>query len=94
MQIFSNPQKSKMAVKPGKVETVDPKDEKWQAIQEQRLQARMVKPGHRRLFTKLLEKKLKKNKEKFILEKKRKRIDDEVKQVKKQTKRAAKKAAA
>lgn len=83
-----------MAVKAGKVETVDPKNEKWQEIQEQRLQARMVKPGHRRLFTKLLEKKLKKNKEKFILEKKRKRIDDQTKQQKKQDKRAAKKAAA
>ena len=83
-----------MAVKPGKVEKVDPKDVKWQEIQEQRLQARMVKPGHRRLFTKLLEKKLKKNKEKFILEKKRKRIDEQTKVQKKQEKKAAKKAAA
>lgn len=79
-----------MAVKPGEVLKEDPQAEKKQSIQEQRLQARMVKPGHRRLFTKLLEKKLKKNKEKFILEKKRKRIDEEVKQTKKANKKAAK----
>lgn len=81
-----------MAVKPGQVQPVDPMDDKRQTIQEQRLQARMVKPGHRRLFSKLLEKKLTKNKEKFILEKKRKRIDDQQKQQKKSVKRAAKNA--
>lgn len=81
-----------MAVKPGQVVPVDPLDEKRQTIAEQRLQARMVKPGHRRLFSKLLEKKLTKNKEKFILEKKRKRIDDQQKQQKKSVKRAAKNA--
>lgn len=81
-----------MAVKPGQVVSVDPLDEKRQTIAEQRLQARMVKPGHRRLFSKLLEKKLTKNKEKFILEKKRKRIDDQQKQQKKSVKRAAKNA--
>lgn len=81
-------------MKPGQVEKVDPKQEKWQEIQEQRLQARMVKPGHRRIFTRLLEKKLKNNKEKYILEKKRARIDDTTKQQKKQDKKAAKKKAA
>lgn len=76
-----------MAVQSGQVHKVDPEQEKALSIQEQRLQARMVKPKHRNLYKKLLEKKLDKNKEKFILEKKRKRIDDAVKTEKRQKKR-------
>ncbi|GAB0094068.1 Pescadillo homolog [Sergentomyia squamirostris] len=75
--------KQKMAVKAGEVHREDPEQIKRQENQEQRLQARMVKPRHRHLFQKLLRDKLGKNKERRILENKRRRIDDEKKQQKK-----------
>lgn len=79
-----------MQVQAGKVESEDPQREKKLSIQEERLTSRMVKPRHRNLFKKLLEKKTTKNKEQFILEKNRKRIDDEERQKKKAVKVATK----
>ncbi|XP_055712967.1 pescadillo homolog [Phlebotomus papatasi] len=72
--------KQKMMVKTGEIHKEDANLAKTQEIQEQRLHARMVKPRHRNLFRKLLRDKLGKNKERRILENKRRRIDTEKKQ--------------
>lgn len=79
--------KIKMAVQTGKVHRESYRSIKKQEIEEHRLKARMVKPRHRRLFTKLINEKQVKQKENWLLEKKRKRIDAATKEEKKQKKK-------
>lgn len=78
--------KKKMAVEIGKVHRENPRAAKKQEIEEHRLKARMVKPRHRRLFSKLIKEKQEKQKENWLLEKKRKRIDAQAKDDKKKRK--------
>lgn len=78
--------KEKMAVQSGKLHRDNPKALKKQEIEEHRLKAQMVKPRHRRLFTKLIREKQTKQKENWLLEKKRKRIDAAAKDEKKKRK--------
>uniref|UniRef100_A0A1L8DH33 Pescadillo homolog n=1 Tax=Nyssomyia neivai TaxID=330878 RepID=A0A1L8DH33_9DIPT len=82
--------KRKMAVNAGTVHKEDAELVKKQEIQEQRLHARMVKPRHRNLFRKLLKDKLHKNKERRILENKRRRIDTEKREEKREQRKKRK----
>lgn len=66
----------KMAVKSGKIFTVDNKKEKKVTEQELKLRAKMVKPRHKKLYFKLLEQREKSNKESKLLERKRQQIDE------------------
>lgn len=81
-----NEAKKKMAVQSGKVHRESARAIKKQEIEEHRLKARMVKPRHRKLFKKLINEKQEKQKENWLLEKKRKRIDAATKEEKKQKK--------
>lgn len=63
-------------------------------VDEHRLQARMVKPRHRNLFRKLIREKQAKEKEEWLLRKKRRTIETDAKEAKKLAKREARKAAA
>ncbi|XP_055298168.1 pescadillo homolog [Sitodiplosis mosellana] len=78
--------KQKMAVQSGKVHRESQRSIKKQEIEEHRLKARMVKPRHRKLFSKLINEKQEKQKENWLLEKKRKRIDAAAKEEKKKKK--------
>lgn len=68
--------KQKMAVKSGKVVKVDKKKEKKINEQESKLLSKMVKPRHKKLYYKLLEKRDKASKEVKLLETKRKQLDE------------------
>lgn len=68
--------KQKMAVKSGKVVKSDRKKEKKFTEQESKLMAKMVKPRHKKLYYKLLEKQSKESKEIKLLETKRKQLDE------------------
>lgn len=68
--------KQKMAVKSGKVVKVDRKKEKKFTEQESKLMSKMVKPRHKRLYYKLLDKRDKEGKEIKLLETKRKQLDE------------------
>lgn len=72
-----------MAVTSGKLHRVNSKAVKKIEIEEHRLKARMVKPRHRQLFRKLIREKQDKQKENWLLDKKRKRINLEQKDQKK-----------
>lgn len=76
--------KSKMAVQSGKVHRESKRSVHKQEVEEHRLKARMVKPKHRRLFSKLIREKQVKEKETWLLQKKRKRIDAAAKEERKQ----------
>lgn len=78
--------KKKMTVQSGKVHRENRRAIKKQEIEEHRLKARMVKAKHRKLFSKLINEKQDKQKEKWLLEKKRKRIDAANKEEKKRRK--------
>lgn len=78
--------KKKMAVQSGKLHRESQRSIKKQEIEEHRLKARMVKPRHRKLFTKLIHEKQDKQKENWLLEKKLKRIDAATKEEKKKKK--------
>lgn len=75
-----------MAVQSGKLHRENSKVTKKIEIEEHRLKARMVKPRHRQLFRKLIREKQEKEKENWLLNKKRKRINLEEKDKKKQRK--------
>lgn len=79
--------KKKMTVQSGKLHRESARAIKKQEIEEHRLKARMVKPRHRKLFSKLINEKQDKQKEHWLLEKKRKRIDAAAKEEKKIKKR-------
>lgn len=79
-------EKKKMEVKSGKLHRENSRANKKIEIEEHRLKARMVKPRHRQLFRKLIREKQDKQKENWLLEKKRKRINVEVKDQKKKRK--------
>lgn len=64
-----------MCVKAGKVHRDSKSILRKQKTEEQRLQARMVKPRHRNLFRKLVRKQQTKEKEEWLLKKKRRVID-------------------
>lgn len=81
-----NDAKKAMGVQSGKVYKEHPRAAKKQEIEEHRLKAQMVKPRHRRLFSKLIREKQTKQKETWLLEKKRKRIDAAAKDEKKKRK--------
>lgn len=82
-----------MSVQSGKVHKENKRLLKKSAVDEHRLQARMVKPRHRNLFRKLIREKQSKEKEEWLLKKKRRVIDAENKEARKASKKAAKKAA-
>lgn len=67
-----------MSVKVGKVHREDKRLIHKNNVEEHRLQARMVKPRHRNLFRKLIRDKQAKEKEEWLLKKKR-RIHQEKK---------------
>lgn len=77
----------KMAVQSGKVHKENRNLIRKQDIEEHKLQARMVKPRHRNLFRKLIREKQAKDKEAWLLKKKRRNIDATQKKVQKQKKR-------
>lgn len=81
-----------MAVEPGKVQRVNKRAIKKDEIEEHRLKARMVKPRHRNLFRKLIREKQEKDKELWLMTKKRKTVDADAKLKKKVAKKAAKQA--
>lgn len=83
--------KQKMSVQTGRVHRENKRAIKKQEIEEHRLKARMVKPKHRHLFQKLIREQQGKQKENWLLEKKRKRIDAAAKEERKQKKIADKK---
>lgn len=85
--------KLNMSVQAGKVHRENPRAAKKQEIEEHRLKARMVKPRHRRLFSKLIKEKQEKQKENWLLQKKRKRIDAQAKEEKKKRKTEERKKA-
>ncbi|XP_017859183.1 PREDICTED: pescadillo homolog [Drosophila arizonae] len=87
-------EKKKMSVQSGKVHKVNKRQLHKAEVDEHRLQARMVKPRHRNLFRKLIREKQSKEKEEWLLRKKRRNIDKDTKEAKKSAKREAKKAAA
>lgn len=78
--------KKKMEVQSGKLHREHPRAQKKQDIEEHRLKAKMVKPRHRKLFSKLIREKQVKQKENWLLEKKRKRHDAAAKEEKKKRK--------
>lgn len=86
-------EKKKMAVQSGKVHKENKRLLRKSEVDEHRLQARMVKPRHRNLFRKLIRDKQSKEKEEWLLKKKRRVIDAQSKEEKKASKKAAKKAA-
>lgn len=81
-----------MAVQSGKVHKENKRQLRKSEVDEHRLQARMVKPRHRNLFRKLIREKQSKEKEEWLLKKKRRVIDAQDKEAKKASKKAAKKA--
>lgn len=83
--------KGKMAVQSGKVHKESKRAAQKQEIEEHRLKARMVKPRHRKLFSKLIREKQEKEKEQRLLQKKRKRIDEAAKVERKQKRVAERK---
>ncbi|KAL7739636.1 hypothetical protein ACLKA6_018847 [Drosophila palustris] len=87
-------EKEKMSVQSGKVHKVNKRQVHKAEVDEHRLQARMVKPRHRNLFRKLIREKQTKEKEEWLLRKKRRNIDANDKEAKKTAKREARKAAA
>ncbi|XP_033249824.1 pescadillo homolog [Drosophila miranda] len=87
-------EKEKMSVQSGKVHKVNKRQVHKAEVDEHRLQARMVKPRHRNLFRKLIREKQTKEKEEWLLRKKRRNIDADTKEAKKAAKREARKLAA
>lgn len=83
-----------MAVEAGKVHKVNKRAIKKDEIEEHRLKARMVKPRHRNLFRKLIREKQEKDKELWLMTKKRKNVEADAKLKKKAAKKAAKKEVA
>lgn len=81
-----------MSVQSGKVHKENKRLLRKNEVDEHRLQARMVKPRHRNLFRKLIREKQAKEKEEWLLKKKRRVIDAQEKEAKKASKKAAKKA--
>lgn len=75
-----------MAVTAGKLHKENTRALKKIETEEHRLKARMVKPRHRNLFRKLIKEKQEKQKDKWLLDKKRKRINAADKETKKKRK--------
>lgn len=87
-------EKQKMSVQSGKVHKVNKRQVHKAEVDEHRLQARMVKPRHRNLFRKLIREKQTKEKEEWLLRKKRRTIEANEKEARKTAKREARKEAA
>ncbi|KAH8352724.1 hypothetical protein KR084_005946 [Drosophila pseudotakahashii] len=87
-------EKQKMAVQSGKVHKVNKRQVHKAEVDEHRLQARMVKPRHRNLFRKLIREKQTKEKEEWLLRKKRRTFEADEKEARKTAKREARKEAA
>ncbi|KAH8249705.1 hypothetical protein KR032_011547, partial [Drosophila birchii] len=87
-------EKQKMSVQSGKVHKVNKRQVHKAEVDEHRLQARMVKPRHRNLFRKLIREKQTKEKEEWLLRKKRRTIEADEKEARKTAKREARKEAA
>lgn len=81
-------EKRNMAVQSGKLHRESKRQQHKIEVEEHRLKARMVKPRHRNLFRKLIREKQEKDKEQWLLQKKRKQIDKEEKVTKKANKKA------
>ncbi|KAL9929466.1 pescadillo homolog [Glossina fuscipes fuscipes] len=76
-------EKKNMSVESGKICKEDKRLLRKNKVDEHRLQARMVKPRHRNLFRKLIREKQVKEKEEWLLKKKRRLIDQKDKEAKK-----------
>uniref|UniRef100_A0A1A9V9M0 Pescadillo homolog n=1 Tax=Glossina austeni TaxID=7395 RepID=A0A1A9V9M0_GLOAU len=76
-------EKKNMSVESGKICKEDKRLLRKNKVDEHRLQARMVKPRHRNLFRKLIREKQVKEKEEWLLKKKRRLIDEKDKEAKK-----------
>uniref|UniRef100_A0A1B0A4Z9 Pescadillo homolog n=1 Tax=Glossina pallidipes TaxID=7398 RepID=A0A1B0A4Z9_GLOPL len=76
-------EKKNMSVASGKICKEDKRLLRKNKVDEHRLQARMVKPRHRNLFRKLIREKQVKEKEEWLLKKKRRLIDEKNKEAKK-----------
>lgn len=87
-------EKQKMSVQSGKVHKVNKRQLHKAEVDEHRLQARMVKPRHRNLFRKLIREKQTKEKEEWLLRKKRRTFEAGEKEARKTAKREARKEAA
>lgn len=83
-----------MSVEAGKVQRVNKRAIKKAEVEEHRLKARMVKPRHRGLFRKLIREKQEKDKELWLMNKKRKNVDTEKKTKKREAKKEEKMQAA
>lgn len=82
--------KKKMSVTVGVVAKEDPAERRKQEIQEHKLREKMIKKKHRRLYQSMMKGRRERGKQAWLLEKKRKRIDEEVKTNKKLEKRMKK----
>lgn len=82
-------EKKIMSVTSGKVHKENKRLLRKSEIDEHRLQARMVKPRHRNLFRKLIREKQAKEKEDWLLKKKRRTIDAKTKEGRKAMRKAA-----
>uniref|UniRef100_A0A1A9W026 Pescadillo homolog n=1 Tax=Glossina brevipalpis TaxID=37001 RepID=A0A1A9W026_9MUSC len=80
-------EKNNMTVESGKVCKENKRLLRKNKIEEHRLQARMVKPRHRNLFRKLIREKQVKEKEEWLLKKKRRLIDQSNREAKKACKK-------
>uniref|UniRef100_A0A1B0FF87 Pescadillo homolog n=1 Tax=Glossina morsitans morsitans TaxID=37546 RepID=A0A1B0FF87_GLOMM len=80
-------EKKNMSVESGKICKEDKRLLRKNKVDEHRLQARMVKPRHRNLFRKLIREKQVKEKEEWLLKKKRRLIDEKDKEAKKASKK-------
>ncbi|XP_039479941.1 pescadillo homolog [Drosophila santomea] len=87
-------EKQKMSVQSAKVHKVNKRQLHKAEVDEHRLQARMVKPRHRNLFRKLIREKQTKEKEEWLLRKKRRTHEANEKEARKTAKREARKEAA
>lgn len=91
MYLLKNLQKKKMQVKLGETMNVDPWEKARQEKQEYRLREKMIKKKHRKLYKSMMKGREERAKEIWLLRKKRRIHDTNVKEKKKQQKTSLKK---
>ncbi|KAJ4432693.1 hypothetical protein ANN_21316 [Periplaneta americana] len=82
--------RKQMAVTTGVVAQEDPVEKKRQERQEYKLREKMIKKKHRNLYKSMMKGRAERGKEAWLLEKKRKRIDEEQKALRKAEKKGKK----
>lgn len=87
-------QKKRMAVTKGTIEKQDPKAKQREEEAEYKMREKMVRNKHRKLYRNMMDNRKKWGKETWLLEKKRKRLEAEQADAKKESKKQQKKAAA